>query len=366
MHQHDYQNLTPSSPGKVLVWMSWWVDSAVAAYLLMQEWYQVIAGFMKNYANESNPHCQTKQDRDTAIKVAQHLGITTFIIFDFRKTYHETIISYIYDGYRNGITPNPDVLCNSKIKFDLFLEHALELWCTHVATWHYARILAPTQKNWPYALLKGVDTTKDQSYFLSWLNQRQLSHALFPLGNLHKTHVREIAHHIGLPNAARKDSQGLCFIGKVRMQDFLQEELPIKPWPIITTTGKYVWTHKGTYFYTRWQREWLGIGWGIPYYVVDKNNAENTLIVGTKNDDGLFDYELTTVTRHRIHQAPKFPFKGAAKIRYRQEDQEVIVTPTKHPWQMHLAFIQPQRAISSWQTVAVYAWDNLIWSWIIS
>ncbi len=232
---------------RVLVGMSGGVDSAVAAHLLLQQGYEVIAGFMKNYADEKNPDCHTKKDRNMAIKVSQHLGIDTFIIFDFRQQYHETIIQYIYDTYAAGQTPNPDILCNTEIKFKLFLEEAKKLGCDAVATGHYAHISHDTSG---YHLHKGVDTNKDQSYFLSGLNQEQLAQSLFPLGTLTKPAVRDIATSIDLPNAQRKDSQGLCFIGKVSMKEFLAEALEKKEGDIIDATGKKLGTHDGVRFYT--------------------------------------------------------------------------------------------------------------------
>ncbi len=364
---------------KVLVWMSGGVDSAVSAYLLMQQWYEVIAWFMKNYADETNPNCQTKQDRDMAIKVSQHLGITTFVIFDFRKQYHEKIVQYIYDGYKSGITPNPDILCNSEIKFKLFLEEAKKLWCDYIATGHYARITH--DESW-YHLLKGVDANKDQSYFLAWLNQDQLAHSLFPIGHLTKPEVREIATQAWLPNADRKDSQGLCFIGKVRIKDFLNKELPKIPGKIVDTSWHILGTHDGVYFYTIWQREGIGIpGWWTPYYVLQKDLEHNLLIVGTEDQAELFGNDLITTNRHRIGKTYDLPLQAHAKIRYRQEDQTVILahnanTPTNDTKNkksisskaehIHIHFETPQRAISSGQTVAVYQWDELIGSGIIA
>lgn len=180
---------------------------------------------MKNYADESDPQCTTRKDRDDAIKAAQFLGIQDFLIFDFREEYNERIINYIYEGYKKGITPNPDILCNNLVKFDLFLEKAIAYGFDYVATGHYARI--EKEKN-IYKLLRGVDETKDQSYFLSGLSQYQLSKALFPVGAMLKSEVRDLATKIELPNADRKDSQGLCFVGNVPMKSFLKKRLPEK------------------------------------------------------------------------------------------------------------------------------------------
>lgn len=346
---------------KVLLGLSWWVDSAVAAHLLLKQGYEVIAWFMKNYADEDNPNCHTKKDRDEAIKVAKHLWIKDFRIFDFREEYDKKIIQYIYDTYKAWLTPNPDILCNSEIKFKLFLEKAIKLWCNYVATGHYARI---TSKDKKYHLLKGVDTNKDQSYFLSMLNQFQLSKSLFPLGELTKPQVREIAQKIGLPNANRKDSQWLCFIGKVDMKTFLAETLPIKKWHILDEQGKILGEHDGVWFYTIWQRQWLGLSGG-PRYVLERNIKNNTLIVWLKDAWSLFHHGLVSTQRHRISEKPlSLPLQAKAKIRYRQKDQDCTITQISQT-QYHVKFTQAQRAISPGQTIVIYQGDEVIASGII-
>lgn len=351
------------SPKRVLVWMSWWVDSAVSAYLLQQQWYEVVAWFMKNYADESNPNCHTRQDRNMAIKVSQHLGIKTFIIFDFRHEYHETIIKYIYDTYEQWLTPNPDILCNTEVKFKLFLEEWKKLGCDYIATGHYARIKQNTAGT--YTLLKGKDTNKDQSYFLSGLNQRQLSNALFPLGNVTKPEVRKIAKEIALPNADRKDSQWLCFIGKVSMKDFLEEALPINKGVITDESGNALGEHDGVWFYTVGQRQWLGLAWG-PWYVVKRDIKNNTLIVWPQDTQNLFQDHLRIKSLHRIAgEGKKLPLQVHAKIRYRQQDQACTIHAPEKQW-IRIDFKEPQRAISPGQTIALYDQDMLFASGIIS
>lgn len=365
--------------------MSGWVDSAVSAHLLLQKGYEVIAGFMKNYADESNPNCHTREDRDMAIKVAQFLGITTFVIFDFRIPYDQKIINYIWQTYQQWRTPNPDVLCNTEVKFKLFLEESIKLWCDFVATGHYARIARPASNEQTdliasmsgdlvsedgyYHLLKGVDSNKDQSYFLSGLNQYQLSKALFPIWWLTKPQVREIAHSIWLPNADRKDSQWLCFIGKVDMKSFLHKHLPIQRWPIVSTDGSVLGEHDGVHFYTVGQRQGLWLS-GWPRYVVRRELATNTLVVGSEDAHELFHDQLTAVDRHWIGEPLSLPFNAMAKIRYRQEDQAVTVTASPEvlqgQWPAYLiTFSTPQRAISSGQTIALYQNEDLIASGII-
>lgn len=343
---------------KVMIGLSGGVDSAVAAYLLQQQGHELIAGFMKNYADESNPNCQTREDRDMAIKVAQHLGITTFVIFDFRKAYDERIVQFIYDGYASGVTPNPDVLCNSLIKFGLFLEQATALGCSHVATGHYARVVAPTSDTNTYQLLKGIDTNKDQSYFLSWLSQAQLSQSLFPLGALTKPEVRKIAQDIWLPNADRKDSQGICFIGKVGMEEFLKKKIPVKQGEICDTNGNILGMHDGMHNYTIGQREGLWLAdW--PRYVVNKDTKENRVIVGHADAEELFHESLYATARHWVGAPRSFPFTAKAKIRYRQPDQEVTLS-SEDGIHILATFTQPQRAITSWQIIAIYDGDALI------
>lgn len=347
---------------RVLVWMSWWVDSAVTAHLLIQQWYEVIAWFMKNYADESNPDCHTRQDRDMALKVSQYLGIQTFVIFDFRKQYHEQIISYIYDTYKQWLTPNPDILCNTLVKFKLFLDEWIKLGCDYVATGHYARI--KKLEDGSTQLLKWIDQKKDQSYFLSWLHQHQLKKSLFPLWDIEKSEVREIARAAWLPNAERKDSQWLCFIGKVSMKDFLMDALPKTPWNIVDTKGNILWAHDGVWFYTIGQRQWLGLAWW-PWYVMHRDVEKNILTVWPETAEWLIRQELQVKERHRISwTAPQFPLTTWAKIRYRQTDQECTIHPKKDNFYT-VTFASWQRAISAWQTIALYNHDVLVWSWII-
>ncbi|EKE27978.1 MAG: tRNA-specific 2-thiouridylase MnmA, partial [uncultured bacterium (gcode 4)] len=262
---------------RVLLWLSWWVDSAVGAHLLQKEGYEVVAWFMKNYVSTTED-CPTKEDRDEAIKVAQHLWIKEFIIFDFREEYNAKVVEYIYEWYKSWITPNPDILCNSEIKFKLFLDKAMKLWFDYIATGHYARIEENWElwaENWDkhYSLLKWLDPNKDQSYFLAWLNQYQLSKSLFPIWNLEKPEVRKIAEEIGLPNAKRKDSQWICFVGKVDMHKFLEKKIPTKKWNIVDTSWHILGEHNWAWYFTIWQRKWINI-WGWPALFVVKKDVE--------------------------------------------------------------------------------------------
>lgn len=346
---------------RVLVWLSWGVDSAVSAYLLQKEGYEVVAGFMKNYISEEED-CPTREDRDEAIKVAEFLGIKEFIIFDFREEYNEKVVEYIYEGYKKWITPNPDILCNSEIKFKLFLEHAMKLGFDYIATGHYARI-TKTQDN-IYHLLKWVDPNKDQSYFLAWLNQYQLSKSLFPIWNIEKPEVRTIAEEIGLPNAKRKDSQWICFVGKVDMHKFLEKKIPIKKWNIIDTSGQILGEHNWAYFFTIGQRKWIQIWWWPALFVIKKDVIKNEVTVWTEEELELYSNSLTASSWHWIGEEYSLPISWNAKIRYRQADQEVSLSTIGNS-KIVANFASNQRAIASGQTIALYKWEELIGSGII-
>lgn len=371
---------------KILVWLSGWVDSAVAAWLLKEQWYEVVAGFMKNYVDEENPHCSTYQDAKEAIKVAKFLWIE-IISFDLRQEYENKIIKYIYDGYQRWITPNPDILCNSLIKFDVFLDKALELGFDWIAMGHYARIeQVKSQKSkvenelylkkekrdftdvWlyrPYKLLRGVDYNKDQSYFLSGLNQYQLSKALFPIGGMEKEEVRELATKIWLPNADRKDSQWLCFIWKIPMKEFLKKRLPTKKWDIVLLDGTKVWEHEWAYFFTIGQSRGLDIN--KKAYVVKIDVKKNLVFVSyEKFEPELVSKEIKVSNWHWIGQEYKFPVECNTKIRYRQEPQEATLLESKvKSWKLKVVYEEEQWGIAPGQTLTAYIGDECIGSGII-
>ncbi|MDP5039140.1 MAG: tRNA 2-thiouridine(34) synthase MnmA, partial [Candidatus Gracilibacteria bacterium] len=232
---------------KILVGLSGGVDSAVTAYLLKEAGYDVTAGFMINYLAPEGEYCPTLEDIEVARDVASYLDIP-FFSFDYIQEYEQKVLNYMYEGYKSGITPNPDIMCNSEIKFKVFLDEALSHGFDGVATGHYARIIK--DESGVSHLLKGVDENKDQSYFLSGLSQFQLSKSMFPIGYLQKSEVREIAKKAGLPNALRKDSQGICFVGKVDLSKFLEKKIQHKPGNIIDTSGKVLGEHKGVFYYT--------------------------------------------------------------------------------------------------------------------
>ena len=368
---------------KILVWLSGWVDSAVSAYLLKKQWYNVTAWFMINYLAPEWEYCPTKEDLEIAKQVAKFLDIQ-FFTFDFRDDYEKKVLNYMYEGYKKWITPNPDIMCNSEVKFRVFLDEALEAWFDMVATGHYANIekteigqpqgIAPTENvgvnlcvhpnKHLYHLKKWVDETKDQSYFLAWLNQFQLSKALFPIWNLEKSEVRKIALEAGLPNAKRKDSQWICFVWKVDMSKFLEKKINPKPWNIVNTSGEILWKHNWVYYYTIGQRKGLDI-WGLkePVFVIKKDIERNELIVWTDSDIELYWDELIMNNINVVSEEKEWNLK--AKIRYRQKDQDCVVEKIGE-WEYRVKFKEKQRAIASGQICAIYDGDELIMSWVIN
>jgi tRNA-specific 2-thiouridylase len=345
---------------KILVWMSGWVDSAIAAFLLKKK-YDVTAWFMKNYISDDGK-CTTYEDANEAIKVSKFLWIK-ILSFDLQKEYNQKIIKYIFDWYKKWITPNPDILCNTLIKFDVFLKKALKLWFDYIAMWHYARI--SEKKSWNkkiYKLLKWIDTNKDQSYFLSWLNQIQLSKSLFPIWWMKKSQVRKLAKKIWLPNAKRKDSQWLCFIWQIPIKNFLLKKLPKKIWNILNLKWEVIWKHEWAYFYTIWQRHWLNLPFKA--YVIKIDVKKNIIIAWEKENEQLSWKEILASNRHRIWNKYKLPLKIKAKIRYRQEVQNAKLEKINNKI-MKITFTKSQRAIAPWQTLVAYIKDECIWNWII-
>ncbi len=338
---------------KILVWLSWGVDSAVSAYLLQTEGYEVSCGFMINYLDEDSASCPTRADLAEARAVADFLHLP-FYTFDYREEYEKRIIDYIYREYEKGRTPNPDVFCNNLIKFDLFLEEALSLGFDGIAMGHYARTMDAK-------LLKWLDPTKDQSYFLARLSSFQLEHARFPIGQLEKSAVRKIASEIGLPNAYRKDSQWLCFIGKVSMKEFLERRFAKKPGNILNTVGKIIGKHDGAFSYTIGQRRGIEVGWGPSLFVIAKDTVQNTITVGYEDEKALFSSECTLTDW--IWAIPEVGKVYGAKVRYRQIDQPCTLIK----WDSHIEvlFESPQRAMASGQICVIYEGDRVMGSGVI-
>ncbi|HTK05251.1 MAG TPA: tRNA 2-thiouridine(34) synthase MnmA [Candidatus Eisenbacteria bacterium] len=346
-----------TSKKKITVAMSGGVDSSVAAALLVAEGHEVTGAFMKNWSDTADPctgECAWKQERQDALRVATTLGIP-FETFDFEEEYRAEVVDYMVREYAAGRTPNPDVMCNSKVKFHLFLRKALANGADMIATGHYARV---AEHDGRFDLLAGVDGNKDQSYFLHRLNQEQLSRTLFPIGHLPKPEVRRLAKEFGLPTAEKKDSQGICFIGKVDLAEFLGAKIAGRPGPIVTTDGHVVGRHRGAVPYTIGQRHGLGIGGGAPYFVVDKDIARNTVVVA-RDQAELDAPALIAREAHWIAgEPPAFPLACQVRIRYRQPLQQATVTSDGAT--LRVAFAKPQRAISPGQFAVFHDGDRCL------
>lgn len=340
----------------VFLGLSGGVDSAVAGLFLKEQGYHVEAVFMKNWESDDNDaYCTAEEDAKDAQQVADHLGIPLHTV-NFSKDYWNNVFEHFLNEYQAGRTPNPDILCNSEVKFKSFLNYALEAGADKIATGHYARV---RQSGNLFELLKGLDDNKDQSYFLHLLDQKQLSHSLFPIGELTKVEIREIAEKAKLPNFAKKDSTGICFIGERHFKKFLSEYLPAKPGLIKTTEDEIVGQHEGLMYYTIGQRKGINIG-GLkgkpeaPWYVVEKDLMKNILII-TQDEQHprLLKSSLIADQIHWISgQAPTFPLHCHAKIRYRQTDQDCTIILQNN--QLLAIFDIPQRAITPGQSIVFY------------
>lgn len=393
---------------RVVVGLSGGVDSSVAAYLLQQQGYEVIGLFMKNWHDDSvtiSNECPWLEDSNDALLVAEKLGIP-FQTVDLSEQYKEKIVDYMFAEYEKGRTPNPDVLCNREIKFDVFMKIALSLGADYVATGHYCRKGEIEVDGQPvYQLLSGIDKNKDQSYFLCQLSQDQLGKALFPIGELTKPEVRAIAAEMNLVTAEKKDSQGLCFIGKVRLPEFLQQKLQPKDGIIVEINanqsvyntakpsdaslkeqlsfeatpihyspdmGKVVGKHQGAHYFTTGQRKGLNVG-GTPeaLFVIATDVTTNTIYTGQGNHHpGLFRKALY-VDQSEVHWVrPDLALKDGetmkvkARIRYRQELQEATLYQFERG--LYVAFDEPQSAITEGQFVAWHIADELVGSGVIS
>lgn len=394
---------------KVVIGLSGGVDSSVAAYLLREQGYEVIGLFMKNWHDDSvtiSEECPWLEDSNDALIVAEKLGIP-FQTIDLSVEYKERIVDYMFNEYEKGRTPNPDVLCNREIKFDVFLKIALQLGADYVATGHYCRkgILKNADGTETYRLLSGIDANKDQSYFLCQLSQEQLAKTLFPIGELTKPEVRQIAADNDLITADKKDSQGLCFIGKVRLPEFLQQKLKAKKGVIVEvpanvpqlqrlkpnfktmieelayfsekpeyhiTDGKVVGEHQGAHYFTKGQRKGLDVGGTKePLFVIDTDVVQNVIYTGQgKDHPGLYRRTLFVANEELHWVRPDLALKTdetmevMARIRYRQALDRA--TLYKIDGGLYVDFEQLQSAITEGQFVAWYVGDELIGSGVIS
>jgi len=351
---------------RVVVGLSGGVDSAVSAWLLKQAGHEVIGIFMKNWEDDDDSeYCSSNQDFIDAAAVADVLGIEIEHV-NFAAEYKDRVFAEFLREYQAGRTPNPDVLCNAEIKFKAFLDHAMRLGAEKIATGHYARVRQQAA-NGLYELLKGLDPAKDQSYFLHRLTQAQLARTLFPVGELHKSEVRRIAGDIGLPNARKKDSTGICFIGERPFREFLGRYLKTQPGPIQDERGRTIGQHVGLSFYTLGQRQGLGIG-GIkekgaprgggahaPWFVARKDVARNTLVAVQGHDHPwLLSHALVFDDASWV--AGQAPAAGAysAKTRYRQPDAPCTLGAGGVPGQSMLRFAEPQWAVTPGQSAVLY------------
>jgi tRNA-specific 2-thiouridylase len=345
---------------RVVVGLSGGVDSAVSAWLLKQQGFEVVGIFMKNWEDDDDSaYCSSNVDFVDAAAVADVIGIEIEHV-NFAAEYKDRVFAEFLREYQAGRTPNPDVLCNAEIKFKAFLDHALRLGAQKIATGHYARVRETADGR--FELLKGLDPAKDQSYFLHRLNQAQLSKTLFPVGELHKTEVRRIAAEIGLPNAKKKDSTGICFIGERPFREFLDRYLSRTPGPIVDDNGHEVGRHVGLSFYTLGQRQGLGIG-GVaghddagthqPWYVAHKDLAANTLhVVQGHGHPWLQSPWLEADDVSWVAGVPPAPGRCAAKTRYRQADAPCTLSWV--PGGLRLAFDAPQWAVTAGQSAVLY------------
>jgi tRNA-specific 2-thiouridylase len=338
---------------KVVVGMSGGVDSAVAALLAKRAGHDVVGIFMKNWGeDDTDEYCSTREDLVDAAAAADRIGIELEAV-NFSAEYKDRVFADFLREYAAGRTPNPDVLCNAEIKFRAFLDHAMRLGAEKIATGHYARVFP---ENGAFRLLRGKDSAKDQSYFLHRLSQEQLSRVMFPVGEMNKADVRRLAREAGLPNHAKKDSTGICFIGERPFREFLNRYLPKAPGAIKTPEGKTVGEHIGLAFYTIGQRKGIGLGGaGEAWYVADKRVATNELVVVQGHDHPLLMKKSLSAADAAwvAGEPPAAPSAHTAKTRYRQADAECTLTRVLDG-EIRVDFSRPQWAVTPGQSVVLY------------
>lgn len=371
---------------RVLMALSGGIDSAVSAWKLIQEGYEVEAAFMKNWSSTKGlkyDECPWLVDRQDALRVAAFLGIPMHTL-DFESQYEQKVLNYFFDEYKAGRTPNPDVMCNKEIKFKLLYNWAMENGFDYVATGHYAQVspvdnfmknekmvgkwlsrkmalasaAASTAVQTPqssFSLQRSADEFKDQTYFIYNITSPQLPHILFPIGSMKKSEVRKLAEKIGLPNADKKESMGLCFVGKIRLKEFLEQKLKPKPGAIVTTSGKKIGEHQGLWAYTIGQRQGVRVGSGGPWYVVSKDLKTNTLTVTDDPQDKLLETkEIEIHSVNWLTEPHQFPVKLKARYRHQGELQSITVQPAKTAGHFKVEFSKPQLAVASGQSLVMY------------
>jgi tRNA-specific 2-thiouridylase len=390
-----------TNPKTVLVGMSGGVDSSVSAALLLEQGYTVVGGFIKNWSDSKDlwtGECQWRGERRDAMRVAAKLGIP-LLTFDFEESYRKAVVDELFRGYEAGETPNPDVLCNEFIKFGLFADEAKRLGFDFIATGHYARVQRaesgsgagifqartvehvhnanPQQENactgsaTPARLMRGLDPDKDQSYFLYRISHDVLQRTLFPIGELKKSEVREIAERFELPVAQKPDSQGICFIGKIDMAEFLRKKIPSKPGDIVDETGEVLGHHEGLDSYTVGQRHGILKSDTQPYYVAKKDATKNQLVVVKGSEHPmLFQNHATLRDLHWTRgEAPQTPLACDVQVRYRQEPVKAKYTNISPPYEGGvegvLDFASPVKAVAPGQSAVIYVGDECLGGGII-
>ncbi len=354
---------------RILAALSGGVDSAVAALLLREQGHEVVGAYMRTWMHEEGTaviaDCPWERDLADARAVAKKIGVP-FHVLNLMEDYRTRVVDYLVSGYAGGRTPNPDCMCNREIKFGVLTSHATRLGCEYVATGHYVR--RQKEPNGSVDVLTGADPNKDQSYFLALVRQESLRRALFPVGHLHKPQVRDLARQAGLPNAERKDSQGICFLGRVPVNTFLDQYIPEQPGPIVTPAGRELGLHRGLHRYTLGQRHGIGVPSNTDhkaYVVVGKDQEHNALVVAFDEPDapGLWGREFALRDLHWTNRvlAVGTPHSVFARPRYRDPAAAAtLAVDAADPTRARIVFAEPQRALAPGQIVALYEGDLLL------